>query len=57
MYKIDHLDLSLHGDAEQCNEVHNQNRPEDRDIEKLPEGTEESDCCSFSCRILEFKLW
>ena len=49
MYKIDHLDLSLHGDAEQCNEVHNQNRPEDRDIEKLPEGTEESDCCSFSC--------
>ena len=33
------LDLSLHGDAEEGDEVHHEDRPENRDVEELEEGT------------------
>ena len=36
-----HLDLSLHSDAEEGDEVHDQDRPEHRDIEHLEKGTAE----------------
>lgn len=35
------LDLSLHGDAEQSDEVHDEDRPENRDIKHLEECAEE----------------
>ena len=38
-----YLDLPLHGDAEECYEVHDEYWPEDRHVEKLEEGAEEGD--------------
>lgn len=37
---VAYLDLSLHGDAEQCDEVHDKDWPEDRDIEQLTQREE-----------------
>ena len=37
-----YLDLSLHGDAEEGDEVHDEDRPEHRDVENLEKGTAES---------------
>ena len=34
-----YFDLSLHGDTKECDEVHDQYRPEYRNIEELKEGT------------------
>lgn len=35
-----YLDLPLHGDAEEHDEVHHQDGPEHRDIESLKEGAD-----------------
>ena len=37
-----YLDLPLHSDAEEGNEVHDEDRPEHRDVENLEKGTAES---------------
>ena len=36
-----YLDLSLHSDAEEGDEVHDEDRPEHRDVENLEKGTAE----------------
>ena len=38
-----YLDLSLHSDAEEGDEVHDEDRPEHRDVENLEKGTAECD--------------
>ena len=42
-----YLDLSLHCNAKQCNEIHDENRPENRDIEEIKECTYKCNDCSF----------
>ena len=37
-----YLDLPLHGDAEEGDEVHDEDRPEHGDVENLEKGTAES---------------
>ena len=37
-----YLDLPLHSDAEKGDEVHDEDRPEHRDVENLEKGTAES---------------
>ena len=48
--------MSLHGDAEQCDEVHDEDRPEDRDVEELEEGAEEGDQGRLRGRVPELEL-
>ena len=48
-----YLDLSLHGDAEEGDEVHDEDRPEHRDVENLEKGTAESYHLKFA---VSFKL-
>lgn len=38
-----YLNLSLHGDAEECDEVHNKDGPEHWDVETLKESAH---CCN-----------
>ena len=38
-----YLDLSLHSDAEEGDEIHDKDRPEHRDVENLEKGTAEGD--------------
>lgn len=52
-----YLDLSLHRDAEQRDEVHDQDRPEDWDVETVKES---ANCCyhrRLGNRVPELKLW
>jgi len=51
------LDLSLHSDAEEGDEVHDEDRPEDRDVENLEKGTAESDHRGLGRRVPELELW
>ena len=51
-----HLDLSLHSDAEEGDEVHHEDRPENRDVEELEEGTHKGNRRGFSCGVPELKL-
>jgi len=51
------LNLTLHGDAEKRDEVHDEDRPENRNIEQLKEGTREGDSGGLRGRIPEFELW
>ena len=51
-----HLDLSLHSNAKECDEIHNKDRPEDGDVEKLEEGAEEGNSCGLGGRVPEFEL-
>jgi len=51
------LNLSFHGDAEECDEVHDEDGPEDWYVEKLEEGAEEGDEGGFGGGIPEFELW
>ncbi len=48
--------LSLHGDAEQRDKVHDQDRPEHGDVEKLEEGAEEGDDGGLRGRVPELEL-
>ena len=43
-----YLDLSLHCNAKQCNEIHDENRPENRDVEEIKKCTNKCNDCSFS---------
>ena len=38
-----HLDLPLHGDAKERDEVHDEDGPEDGDVEEIEEGANEGD--------------
>ena len=51
-----YLDLPLHGDAEECYEVHDEYWPEDRHVEKLEEGAEEGDDGGLGGRVPKLKL-
>ena len=47
---FDHvLDLSLHCDDEEHDEIHHQNGPKDRNVEHLEEGEREGDHCCSTC--------
>jgi len=50
------LDLSFHGDAEKCNEVHHQDWPEHGDVEQLEEGAEERDGGCLGGGVPELEL-
>lgn len=55
---LDHvLDLSLHGDAKQGDEVHDEDRPKHGDIEHLEKRAEEGDKGGFSDAVPELELW
>jgi len=51
------LDLPLHSDAEEGDEVHDEDRPEHRDVENLEKGTAESDHRGLGRRVPELELW
>ena len=53
---VQYLDLPLHGDAEECQEVHDQDGPEHGNVEQFEEGTAEGDNCSLGSRVPEFEL-
>jgi hypothetical protein len=44
-----YLDLPLHGDAEERDEVHDEDGPEDGDVEELKEGADERDDSGLRC--------
>ena len=48
--------MSLHCDAEEGNEVHDQDGPEDGDVEELPEGTEECNRRGLGGGVPELEL-
>ena len=50
------LDLTLHGEEGQCDEVHEQNWPEHRDVEDLEERHEEGDHRRLRRLVPEFEL-
>jgi len=50
------LDLSLHGDAEEGDEVHDEDGPEHRDVEEVEESADECDDCGLGGGIPELKL-
>jgi hypothetical protein len=50
------LDLPLHRDAEERYEVHDEDGPEDRDVEQLEKGTEEGDGGGLGGRVPELEL-
>jgi len=50
------LYLSLHGDAEECDEVHDEDRPEHRDVEQLKESAAEGDHGGLGGRVPELEL-
>lgn len=52
-----YLDLSLHCDAEQSDEVHDEDRPENGDVEEIEECADTSDDGRFGGRIPELELW
>ena len=49
--------MSFHGDAEECDEVHDENWPEDGYVEKLEEGADEGDEGGFGSGVPELELW
>lgn len=50
------LDLPLHGDAEEHDEVHHQDGPEHRDIERLEERADHGHQDALGGRVPKFKL-
>ena len=52
-----HLDLSLHRDDEEGDEVHDEDGPEDRDVEELEEGAAEADERRLRRRVPKLELW
>ena len=54
---LDHVaNLSLHGDEEQSDEVHDENRPEDGYVEDLEAGADERDDERLECGVPELEL-
>ena len=51
-----YLNLSLHCDTKQGDEVHDQNGPKDGDVKELKESTAESDDSGLGSRVPEFEL-
>lgn len=51
-----YLNLPLHGDAEQRDKVHNQNRPEHGHVERIEKGTDDSDHGALAHGVPELKL-
>lgn len=51
-----HPNLSLHCYTEECDEVHHEYGPEDRNIENVEEGTAKSDGSRLHDRVPKFKL-
>lgn len=51
------LDLPLHGDAEEHDEVHHQDGPEHRDVESLKEGAGHGHEDALGRRVPKLKLW
>ena len=51
-----YLNLTLHGDAEERDEVHDQDGPEDRHVEKLKEGADEGDEGGLGGGVPELEL-
>jgi len=51
------LDLSLHRDAEECDEVHDKDGPEDWDVEEVEEGAHEGDDGRLGGGVPELELW
>jgi len=51
------LDLSFHGDAEECDEVHDENWPEDGYVEEIKEGAGERDHRRLGGRVPELEFW
>ena len=54
--RLYHLDLSLHRDDEEGDEVHDEDGPEDRDVEELEEGAAEADERRLRRRVPELEL-
>ena len=52
-----YLNLSFHGDTEEGDEVHHEDRPEHGNIEELEEGAGEGDSCCLGCGVPELELW
>lgn len=50
------LDLSLHGDAEEGDKVHDEDGPEHWDVEEVKESADECDDCSLGGGIPELEL-
>ena len=55
--KTSHLDLSLHRDAEECDEVHDKDGPEDWDVEEVEEGAHKGDDGRLGGGVPELELW
>ena len=49
--------MSLHRDDEKGNEVHDEDWPEDRDVEELEEGAAEADKRRLRRRVPKLELW
>ena len=56
-WHLTHLYLPFHGDGEEDNEVHDEDGPEDRDVEELEEGAAEADERRFRRRVPKLELW
>ena len=55
---LDHvLDLPLHREHKESDKVHEEDWPEDREVEELEEGEEEGDDECLRQRIPELELW
>ena len=48
---MSHPNLFLHRDGEKDYKVHNENRPEDGDVEEIKKGAEQSDENCSNCGI------
>lgn len=54
---LDHvLNLSLHGDPEEHDEIHDEDGPEDRDIEEVEESAENCNHCGLCHGVPELEL-
>ena len=49
--------MSFHGDTEEGDEVHHEDRPEHGNIEELEEGAGEGDGSCLGCGVPELELW
>ncbi len=49
--------MPLHGDAEECDKVHDEDGPEDGNIEEFEEGAGEGDQGGLRGGVPKFELW
>ena len=52
-----YLNLTLHRNAEECDEVHDEDWPKHGDVEKLEEGAEKGDEGGLGRRVPKLELW